>query len=179
MRKANAVISAVVMVLFIIHGIMGSMTLIGLGHINFKALSWVMLFLICVHTVIGIILTAKAVIVWRKTGAGYFKENKLFWARRISGFAIMMFIFFHVTAFSYMNYGVYRLKMFDGAKLITQMLLLLSVAVHVITNVRPMLIAFGIKKLKPRTGDILLFLSVMLFVMAIGFIVYYIRWNVL
>ena len=179
MRKANAVISAAIIVLFIIHGIMGAMTLFGVGHINFKILAWIMTFLIAVHGVIGSILTVKTLLVWKKTGAGYFKENKIFWARRISGFAIMLFIFFHINAFSYTTYGVYRLKMFDSAKLVTQMLLLLSVAVHVITNVKPMLIAFGIKKLKPRTGDILLFLSVMLTVMAIAFIVYYVRWNVL
>lgn len=179
MRKINAVISAAIMVLFVIHGTMGAMTLLGVGHINFKYLAWVMAGLIAVHTLIGIILTAKTLAVCKKTGAPYFKENSLFWARRISGLAVMLFVFFHVNAFSYTTYGVYRLKFFGIGKLISQFGLLASAAVHIITNTRPMLIALGVKKLRPRAGDILLFLSIMLAVMALAFVIYCIRWNFL
>ena len=167
MRKINAVISAAIMVLFVIHGTMGAMTLLGVGHINFKYLAWVMAGLIAVHTLIGIILTAKTLAVCKKT------------ARRISGLAVMLFVFFHVNAFSYTTYGVYRLKFFGIGKLISQFGLLASAAVHIITNTRPMLIALGVKKLRPRAGDILLFLSIMLAVMALAFVIYCIRWNFL
>ena len=177
MRKINAVLSAVILALFLIHGIMGAMTLIGVGYINFKGLSWAMVGLMTAHLIIGLILTIKSLIAAKKTGAPYFKENSLFWARRISGFAIMLFVFFHITAFSYTTYGVYRLKYFGTAKLLAQLGLLCSVAVHIITNTRPLLIAFGIKKLKARASDILCYLSVMLAIMAMAFIVYYIRWN--
>ena len=46
-----------------------------------------------------------------------------------------------------------------------------------ITNVKPMLISFGVHSLKPRAGDILFFLSILLVLFIIGFIVYYLRWN--
>ena len=177
MRKFNAVLSAVILVLFIIHGLLGAMALSGIGHVNFRWVAWLMVGFIAVHTFIGTVLTVQTLINIKKTGAPYFKENSLFWARRISGFAIMLFIFLHISAFSYTTYGVYRLKYFGMAKLAAQLLLLLSIAVHVISNIKPVLIAFGIKKIKPRAGDILLFLSVMLLFMAAAFIIYFIRWN--
>lgn len=40
-----------------------------------------------------------------------------------------------------------------------------------------MLISFGVRSLKPRAGDILFFLSILLVLFIIGFIVYYLRWN--
>ena len=177
MRKFNAILAMVITLLFIIHGVLGALTLTGVGHINFKALAWIMLGLIVLHAIIGTFLTIQSLIICKKTGAPYFKENSLFWARRISGFAIILFIFFHTTAFGYTTYGVYRLKYFSAFKLATQLLLLASVSVHLITNIKPALIAFGIKKLKPRASDILLFLAILLVFMAVSFIIYYIRWN--
>ena len=58
-----------------------------------------------------------------------------------------------------------------------QLLLAASLAVHVISNVRPMLISFGIRSLKERSGDILFVLALLLLFMTLSFIVYYIRWN--
>ena len=179
MRKANAIISAAILVLFLIHGTMGAMTLLGAGHINFKPLAWFMLGLILIHGIIGTILTVQTLISCKKTGAPYFKDNALFWARRISGFAIMLFIFFHITAFSYTAYGVYRLKIFGGFKLFTQIMLILSIAVHVLTNIRPMFVALGAKEFKNQVANVLLFLAILMFVMALSFIVYFIRWKFL
>ena len=48
---------------------------------------------------------------------------------------------------------------------------------HIITNVKPMLITFGVKKLRPKAGDILFFVSAALLLMAAAFIIYYIRWQ--
>lgn len=99
------------------------------------------------------------------------------WARRLSGILIMALVFFHMTAFGYTSGGVFRLVPFDVFRLITQILFLLSVAVHIITNVKPVLITFGVKRLRPKAGDILFFVSVAMLFMAAGFIIYYIRWQ--
>ena len=90
---------------------------------------------------------------------------------------ILALIFFHTTAFGTTSGGVFRLVPFDVFRLITQILFLLSVAVHIITNVKPVLITLGVKKLRPKAGDILFFLSAALLFMAAGFIIYYIRWQ--
>lgn len=178
MRRFNACLTAAIMILFLLHTVLGSFQLIGAGNLPSKALSHTLLTLMLVHMVIGIILTAKTIKTQRLAGAAYFKENRLFWARRISGFAIMLFMIFHVSAFGTEVDGTYRLKSFTAFKLVTQILLVLSVAVHVISNVKPALISFGIKGLKKRSYDILFVLSLFLVIAAIAFVIYYIRWRI-
>ena len=177
MRRFNAILTALILALFLIHAVLGGFQLLGVGNTAAKATAWVAVALIAVHTAIGVKYTADTLRVWKKTGVSYFKENQLFWARRISGFAIMVLLFFHLTAFGDSGSGAYRLKWFDTAKLTTQLLLVAAIALHVITNVKPLLISFGIRSLKPRAGDILFVLSVLMLFFAAAFIVYYLRWN--
>ena len=177
MRRMNAILSMLILALFLLHGVLGAFQMFGVGSATMKGLACAMLVLIGVHALLGIRLTFDSVRIWRRTGAGYFKQNRLFWARRLSGLAVMLLIGFHVTAFSYTVDGAFRLRWFDAFRLTTQILLVASIAAHVITNVRPALIALGIRRLKPRAADLLFILSAMLVVMAVSFIIYYIRWN--
>ena len=179
MRKWNAVLTAAIMALFLLHGIFGAFQLFGVGPTALKAVARAAVALVAAHTLIGVKLTADSIRVWKKTGAGYFRQNKLFWARRVSGFAVMVLLVFHITAFGYDNGGAYRLRWFTDFKLATQLLLVAALAAHIIMNVRPMLISFGIKGLKKYVGDILFVLSVLLLFMAAAFVVYYLRWNTL
>lgn len=177
MRKANAVITALIMLIFVLHAVTGSLNLMNIAPIITRIEAYIMLGLICIHAVISVILTVKSVKVWKSTNAPYFKENILFWTRRLSGLVIMILIAFHTTAFRSVSNTSVTLPHFDVFRLITQLLLVASIAVHVITNVKPMLISFGIRKLKPRAGDLLFFISVLLLVAAAAFIIYFIRWN--
>ena len=163
--------------LFVLHGVLGTLNMMNIAPIIVKALSRTMLALIGVHALISIGLSVKAVVTAAKTHAPYFRQNRLFWARRLSGALIMLLVFFHMTAFGYTSGGVFRLVPFDVFRLITQLLFLLSVALHIITNVKPMLITFGVRKLRPKAGDILFFVSAAMLFMAVGFIIYYIRWQ--
>lgn len=179
MRKWNGILTAAIFVLFLLHAILGGFQLLGVGSTALKSVAWVSVGLIAVHTVIGCKLTADTLRVWKRTGVGYFRENKLFWARRLSGFAVMVLLVFHLTAFfSSGAGGGYRLPWFNGFRLAAQLLLVAAIAVHVISNVRPMLITLGIRSLRQWVGDILLVLAALLLFMAAAFIVYYLRWNV-
>ena len=177
MRKWNGILSAVILVLFLVHGILGGFQLLGAGNIISKVLARGMMALILVHAVIGIILTVKTLQIQKQTGAPYFRNNLLFWARRLSGFAIMILIFFHVAAFSVSEGGLFRLIPFDGFRLAAQILLVIAIAVHVISNAKPMLITFGIRSLRVKAGDILFVITILLLFMAAAFIVYYLRWH--
>ena len=177
MRKVNAVLSAVILALCLIHGVLGAFRLLGGDNDVAKGLAWAAVVLIVIHAYIGIRLTAQTVRVWKATGVPYFRQNALFWARRISGFALMILLGLHVTAFGHTTAQGFRLQMFDRMKLMTQILLVLSMAVHVISNVRPMMIGLGIRSLKEHAGEILAVLSVLLFFMAAALVVYYLRWN--
>ncbi len=180
MKKANSIVTIAIMVLFVIHAVFGSLNLFGVSSTSLKPLAWVNIGLVVVHMTLSGILTSKALMAMKKAGRGYFKENRLFWARRISGFAIMIFIVFHITAFSSGGAptdGAVVLKWFTTGRFICQILLVLSIAVHVISNVKPVLISLGIKAFKERKADILFFVSIILVLCAVALLVYYLRWN--
>ena len=181
MRKYNAVLSMGILALFLVHAIAGGLQMAGFlpgGSQVMKVLAWVMLGLIAVHIGIGCKLTADTLRAIKKSGASYFKENQLFWLRRISGFAIMIFIVCHLVIFMGNSAdGVVRLHLFEGAQLTTQILLVVSIAVHVLTNIRPLMLALGAKRYKTVLLDCLVVLSALLLASGIAFIIYYIRWN--
>lgn len=180
MRKWNALISMGIIVLFLIHAITGGLQLAGIiggGNPVMLVLAWVMLILIAVHVVIGIKLTVDSLLACKKAGVSYFKENRLFWTRRISGFACMVFVLLHVILFmGDTSGGAYRLNLFAAPQLIVMIFFVISVAVHVLTNIKPLMIALGQKGLKEFVTDILLVISVVLIFSGIAFIIYYIRW---
>ena len=177
MRKWNAVLTGAILALFLVHAILGGFQLLGVGSTAVKAVAWIAVGLIVVHAGLGVKLTVDTLKVRKRTGVGYFRQNTLFWARRLSGFAVMILLAFHLTAFGDNSGAQYRLQWFDTAKLVTQLLLVAAIALHVLSNVRPMLISFGIRSLRERTGDILLILSAVMIFLAAAVIVYYLRWN--
>ncbi|HAJ96430.1 MAG TPA: pilus assembly protein PilX [Ruminococcus sp.] len=183
MRKWNAILSMGILVLFLIHAIAGGFQLVGIlsgGSQVLKILAWFMMILIVIHAIIGCKLTADTLKACKQSGTSYFKENRLFWLRRISGFSIMLFIVCHLLIFTNTTTdGIVRLHLFEGAQLATQILLVISIAVHVLSNIKPLLIALGTRGGREFLIDILLVLSVLLVGMAIAFIVYYLRWNVM
>ena len=183
MRKWNAVIGMAMMVIFLVHAIGGSLSMAGIisgGNPVILGLTRVLVLLMAAHIVIGVILTARTIRACRRSGASYFRENKRFWIRRASGFAIVLFMIHHMVIFSGDHSGgAYRLSLFAGAQLISSLLLVASIAVHLITNIEPLSIALGIKDGKEFAVDLLLILSILLFVMGAAFIIYYLRWRVI
>ena len=176
MRKWNAILTAVILILFLLHGIMGGFMLTGIGSSAMKYAGTACMILILVHSGIGIRLSFDTIKAWRQSGGGFFRENRLFFARRISGFAVLALMFVHIGSFSYMGENGLRLRNFTQTRLVLNLLLVASLAVHIISNARPALIAFGIRPFKKHSGDILFVLSAVLLFMAAAFIVYYLRW---
>ena len=177
MRRLNAMLSMIILVLFVVHGVLGAFNMMAIGSVTTRVLAWTMTALILIHILLGICFTIQTLHAQKKAGAVYFKENRLFWARRLSGLLVMILIFFHIAAFSGVSKEHYRLPDFEIFQLLTQILLVLSIGVHVVTNVKPMLIAFGIKKLKPKAVDMIFWISALLLFMVAAFIIYYIRWS--
>ncbi|MCR4645592.1 MAG: pilus assembly protein PilX [Oscillospiraceae bacterium] len=183
MRKWNAVVSGGIMLLLLVHMVAGALQTAGLlggGQKWLKVVAWVMLALVLVHMIIGIKLTIDTLRTVRESGVSYTKENRLFWLRRISGFAVMAFVVCHVVIFlGKTQNGVFRLHLFAGAELATQLLLVVSIAVHVLSNISPLLIGLGAKRLQKLLPDLLLILALLLLAAGIGFVLYFIRWNTL
>jgi hypothetical protein len=169
-------------VLFLIHGIAGAFQMMGFipgGSSVWKILTWMMAVMVIVHMIIGIILTAQTIRISRKAGVSYHKENVLFWIRRISGFILMLFILLHLIVFMQTGTGFFRLGYFGVPQLTGQLIMLLALAIHLLSNIKPVAMALGLYGGKGYAKDILLILSIVLIVCAVSFVVYYLRWNVL
>ena len=183
MRKANAIITALIMILFLIHLIWGGLELAGMlkgGSTLFTALSHTMMLLIAFHMVIGVILTAKTIFSCRRAGVSYLKQNRLFWIRRVSGFALMLFILCHVLIFmGTEESGSYRLQLFGPGQLLSQLLMVAALLVHLLCNITPLRIALGIGDRHRFRTDVLLVLAVLLLLSGAAFVAYFIRWMVI
>ena len=170
MRKLNAILSVLILILFIAHAVIGSLELVGATEIIMKQIPRAALVLIVFHVIIGIKLTADTIIVSKKAGVGYFSENKMFWARRISGFAVMLLLSFHFITF---GIGKRVLPVMSAFRLTTQILLVAAIATHVITNVRPVLISFGIRGLKRRVPELIIIISAVIILASAALMIFY------
>lgn len=180
MRKWNAIVSILLIILFLIHAVAGSFQLMRMipgGNELMKQLSYLMLFLTVVHTVIGTKFTIDSILIGKKTGKFYFRENAVFWTRRITGFAMILLIICHVLLFT-SNTEVFRLNDFGKIQLVFSILLVLALLIHILANIRPLLIALGIAGTKAYIKDVFLVLAVILLISTVAFVIYYIRWNI-
>ena len=183
MRKLNAIVTPLIFLLFLVHLIWGSLMLLGVvkgGSLFFSVISYVMMGLVVVHILIGIKLTVDTLQAQKKSKVSYPGANRLFWIRRISGFALVLFMAAHVFLFSVgEKNGAPILKKFSMFPLIIQLLMVLSLLLHLITNIRPLKIALGIEDRKDLKTDVMIILGVSLLLSAIAFLIYFFRWSVL
>ncbi len=180
MRKWNGWISLFVLILLVIHGVAGGFQLFGLmsgGKTWHQVLSWVMIGLLAVHIVIGIVLTVDTLRTKTQKDTAYARENVIFWTRRISGFAMIILIVFHFLLFSQTGTESFRLSLFEGPQLAASLLLVLAAGIHVVTNIRPLLISFGARGWRKFVWDLLLIAAIVAVFCGAAFIVYYCRWN--
>ena len=177
MRKINTILSVLLVVIFLLHGMMGGALLLGVESSAAKILARFGVIVLLAHIVIGVILTFKSLQSSKDSGDPYLKENAVFWARRASGFAILITMFFHFGVFGTIEDGVYILFPFTTVKLLTQLLLVAAVFTHLSLNVRPLLVSLGIVSDGRQRGVIYLVLSLWVLFCAAALIVYYIGWQ--
>ena len=176
MRRLNLVLIAGMLCGFLAHAIMGALQLAGADADTLKNVGWVTIGLVCAHIAVTMILMAQTLYARYRSGVGYFKGNGMFWARRISGFAIIIPLIMHLVIFDASGSGAYRLQVFTAGRMISQVLLVAAIALHVFINLRPALISVGVSGHKAIRTDLLVILSVLLLLFAIAFLVYYLRW---
>lgn len=176
MRKLNTILSVLLIVIFLLHGVLGSFMLLGVSSISGRVLAYIGMILLILHLCIGVRLTIQT--FRTKSGWAYKKQNALFWTRRASGLAILILAFFHMGIFGSVEDGLYILTPFTTVKLLTQLLLVAALFVHLFVNVRPLLVSLGVITYKERRGDLFLILSILLLFMAGSIVLYYIRWQI-
>jgi succinate dehydrogenase hydrophobic anchor subunit len=155
---------------------MGGFMLLGIGKGAGQPLAWLGVGLIAAHAGLGAVFTAQSIRAG-KAGGWRLRQNALFWARRASGACILVFAFFHINLFGREVNGTYLLLDFTTAKLALQMLLVLSLFVHMFLNIRPLLVSLGIIGGKERRVDVFVVLSLILLFCAGAVVVYYAGWQ--
>lgn len=178
LRTLNALVATAMVALFVLHGVGNSFVLMGVGMPTSKALARAIVVLAVVHAALGVMLTATTLAAQREAGAAYVGLNARFWVARISGLAIAPLVAFHLLTFLQVGDGAYRLREFAELQLAANACLVLAIAIHVISNARPMLVGLGIGAPKARAVDLALALAVLLLIMGVAFVVYYLRWSV-
>ena len=176
LRMVNVVLSVAMLALFAVHGIGNGLQLMGPGLVQAKVIALVLVTVTLVHTVIGVVLTVVTLRSQREAGVSYFRENKRFWAVRISGLAIVVFILLHMVIFWQSGTGMPRLTPFEGFQLVVSILFVASIAVHVRANMQPLMISLGIASPRGRAVDAAVVLAIILVFTAVAFVDYYLRW---
>ena len=182
LRKLNAIVSCLILVLLIVHGIAGGFQMMSVlpgGNTLLEVLAWVMAGMIALHAVIGIWLTIETVTARKKAGRSYLRQNLGFWVRRISGFAMLLFVALHLLIFAGGSGAYFRLGFFGNTQLTVSLLLVASLVIHVLCNLKALSISFGAGWLSRIRWDLLLVLAAVLVFCASAFLIYYLRWNVL
>ncbi len=178
MRRFNGWLALTIIILLTIHAVAGAFIMMGIisgGSTWLRILSFVMVALVCAHGFIGLWLTFSSFKADKETG--YSRQNRLFWIRRISGVVMVLFIVAHLMIFWVNSTGAYRLKLFEGPQLVLSILLVVTVAVHLLSNVKPLMITLGTEHFRKILVDVLFVLAVVLALAAVAFVIYYGRWN--
>ena len=178
MRKWNNILARVIIVLFLLHALMGSLMLLGMSNISFKPLSWLLFAAVAVHGILGVLATVQAVKGGKKSGKWYLRQNAAYWTKRFSGFAILILLCFHISAYTTTVGGAFFLKEFTVGRMTAQLLLIISIFIHLAVSVKSMLIVEGVTKFKERTVDWMMVLSLMMLFFAATVVIYFIQWQI-
>lgn len=181
LRKVNAIVAGAMVVCLFIHAVGNAFQLIGIGTVVPRALAYVLLAAAIVHLLIGIVLTVDTVRTQKAPGASYFGLNKRFWVSRISGLAIAVFIICHIVIFGHFgpSDGSFRLSFFGQIQLVLSLLLVASLAVHILSGLQPLSISLGLSGPRARAVDVGIVVCILLVFLAIAFFIYFSRWSIL
>ena len=71
-----------------------------------------------------------------------------------------------------------RLAFFGHAELVMHLLMVASLAVHVLCNLEPLLIDLGLSAPRGRAADAMVVFAILLLITAAAFVFYFVRWAV-
>ena len=100
MRKWNNILARVILILFLLHALMGSLMLLGISNLSIRPFSWLLLTAVAAHGILGILSTIRAIKSGKQSGKWYLQKNAAYWTKRFSGLAILILLGFHITAYT-------------------------------------------------------------------------------
>lgn len=180
MRKVNTYISLALCLIFLLHLVMGSFMVLGIGHNGGKILALAGLVLLVIHIGCSMISTGQTLrrLGWRNVTL-YGWQNRLFWLRRGTGLLILVFLLGHIGLFGTVMDGHYVLFEFTWQKLVIQLLFMTALSVHILTNIRPLFVSLGWHHIAPRSQDVYIIVGVLYLFSILAMAIYYVGWQVL
>jgi|GEM_PF-5799615 len=132
MRKLNTITTILIAVCFLVYVLEGVYLLVSGADtmIGGRYVMDVILTITTMHVLVGFILSFNVIEAIRRTGFLYVKENASYWVRRISAVLMLVFLFCQ--------------KLNE----VFPLLYVLSVVIHMVASVKPVLIEMGIKNYK-------------------------------
>lgn len=152
MRKLNTILSALLILIFMLHGIMGSFMLVGVASSAGKILAWIGVGILIAHTGIGAWLTVQSFRTAKSQGKSIRNRTASSGRDGPAGWPILVLMFFHIGLFGEVQDGQYILFPFTTVKLVTQLLLIAALFIHIFINIRPLLVSLGIISYKNGGG---------------------------
>ena len=143
MHKFHTIIAWLLLILLILHVLMASVTLLTPIFLLQSHFAYVFMGFVCVH---GVLALWK---VFREKGPRmlrqYIWENKKYWLRVLSGVLVLVLALLHRTLWTIVTpFGVLP-KSFDEIGLVIQLLFVTVIGIHILLNLRPLLIDSGIE----------------------------------
>lgn len=180
LRKINSFLIIPIILLLISHVVLMAGLLTGTIGFNpdFKIFSKLLLPLVLLHALFGICFMIERIVKKKRGQNTYPKPNTIFRLQMLSGIAMLILVFLHVTAYGYTNAeGVFILRDPSLFYYITESLFALSICVHCAVSFPRMAITFGLIQegrgmLKLLKTSMILF-SILFFVIFAVFSLYY------
>lgn len=105
------------------------------------------------------------------------KRKCVFWLIRLSGFVILLSVWFHITAYTTTVNGMFFLREFTTLRFFSQIIFISAILIHLLCATKPWMIKRGLLKYEERTADYILVYSIFSVLFLFALISYFIYWN--
>ena len=171
MQKFHTLLAWLILTLLLVHIALGTVTMLTAHFILQTQFVYLFLCLVLLHAALALwkVFHKKGARSWGR----YFSENKTYWLRVGTGVSMLVLVWFHMQLWTMKTgFGVLP-KPFGTASLVIQLLFAAVLGVHILLNLKPLLIDTGLPVSgggrKLLTAALVLFVAVAL----IGAILYY------
>lgn len=173
MQKFHTILAWLLLLFLLAHLIMGVVTMLSPVSLLQGPLPWAFLALVLVHAVMALWKVSKK----KKLShlVAYPKQNGLYWARILSGIAVFVLVFVHRTLWTVQTPFGKLLRDFEWPSLLAQLLFVAALAVHILLNLRPLLIDSGIDPEGAAKKWLKVIAVLLLLVAAVAALIYFMR----
>lgn len=148
MYRIHALFAVLLLVLLVLHLAAAAVTLLTAAFFAQEMLRCFFFAVVCMHGLLALwrVLRGKGL----RELMAYPGKNKTYWLRVGSGIAVFLLLLIHRTLWTEQTGFGLLPKNFTQGSLVVQMLFLIVLATHIMSNIRPLLLDFGVDSVRRR-----------------------------